>query len=205
MTPRLVAADKRDNDPVRAEEIDAMPIPQTQTQSWSEKFSHLAGVVAIFAVLGPPIGWFTIVIGLLFSFFFSPSLYSEPNASGVFFLFWVGFLPSYIFGLIPAVISGLAIGLGRMVLRSFGLFHAIVVGIAIGLLIAWKPSLFLAIFESFPGGRQLGTPGNSIVEQAHTKSLAKYASAAGSLILICLVPTVACWFFTRWQSKLGGG
>jgi hypothetical protein len=176
-----------------------------QTPSWGEKFSRLAGVVMIFALLGPPIGWFAIVVSALFAEFLGFSSHSEPSASGVFFALWVGILPSYIFGLIPAVISGVAVGVGRMVLHSFGLFHAIVVGIAIGLVIAWKPSLFLTIFESFPGGRQLGPSGNGIVEQTHTKSLAKYATAAGPLILICLVPTVACWFVTRWQSKSGGG
>jgi hypothetical protein len=87
-------------------------------------------------------------------------------------VFWIGILLSYPVGIIPALLSGLLVGIGQLVLGSFGFWHAVAIGSILGLV------LFLGLlWDSRLGGDRF----------LH----------AAAFFLTMLLPTLGCWLITR--------
>jgi len=140
---------------------------------------HVILVVFLFAALGPPLGWATLLtIGF--------AAWGGPPGK-ILELLVIGSMMSYFSGLAPAVLAGLLTGFGQVFLRAFGFFHALAIGLAVGLLVIWKPSLLQASRMPFTQN-----PGDPV----------EFNRAALVVVLMCAVPTLICWFIgPKGQSK----
>jgi hypothetical protein len=153
-----------------------------------ERILHFMWSIFIFAALGPLVGWATLVVIMYAMSLDFWSFGGLPKA------FVSGAAFSYIFGLVPALLAGVIVSFGQVLLRSFGFFHALVVGIAVGSLVVWKPSL-LDLFSGFsPGGRW--QPLNHIPFTQDPTNSSEFARAAATLVSICVIPTLVCWFIS---------
>ena len=163
--------------------------PQVQSSSAVDKFRHVMLVALVFAALGPPVGWGTL---LMISLTTNPVPFGEVLAR-FFGLLIPGGILSYFFGLPLALFAGLVVGLGQILLRSFGLLHAFVVGLAVGLLLFFQPSLFTWFPDLLRTGLAKSTPVSMSFTQG-VNSTVEFINAGAMIVSICVVPTLVCWF-----------
>ena len=152
-----------------------------KAQLGGEKGHALVATIVIFIVLGPPIGWLMIAVCLAGLFVSGIGTYHSVSQALINFFGAVGagFLLSYFLGVVPALIAGLAVGFGQVMVRSFGFFHIVVTGIAVGLLVVWKPALMLLSAKEIEG-------------------LHSSLPRMGTAVALCLIATIACWCIARW-------
>lgn len=141
----------------------------------ARRLTHLLKVLAIFAILGPPIGAVTFFAGIGA---YGTSQTGDPASLMWVFLFGAIYaVPlSYLIGIMPAAIAGLILGGLAIFHRAPGLHTSAVIGLLIGIGLVYS------------GGRP--------TMQDTAESASEYAPAL-ILISTCLIATVLCWAVAR--------
>jgi hypothetical protein len=129
----------------------------------------------VYVALGPPIG---ATVSFLEYVFTAPLRPGQLTYRDVLF-FPVSLLLSYIVGLIPAAVAGVAVAFLNVRYRGLGWAHVAAIG-----LLSSVPMMFWAWTQRDPR-----------FVPSHW-----YVDDTWWLVLICLVPTLACWrIIRRWR------
>ena len=181
-----------------------MGLPNQRTDVPSnDPTNAFIGTLVFYALVGPPAGYLAIVVFVIAKQLFhiawsNIEFYVLHTCTGyvivggnciflknslVFFPQPIGFilLGSYFVGLIPAILSGLAVAIGMAKLGIFRFWHALAIGSVIGVILAASSGLR---------------------EHSWIPQQEFYQGIAG-IIYICVFATCFCWFLSSqwWPRK----
>jgi hypothetical protein len=90
------------------------------SRSFGRHALHVVLMLVVFAIIGPPVGYLVFLAGM----FVLASLEAPVFFDNAFSVFVVGVPFSYLVGVLPALVVGLAAAIGQVLFRSFGAVHA---------------------------------------------------------------------------------
>ena len=147
----------------------------TSTPSLKSRFLRALAVLIVFVLVGPPVG--------ALIFFLTIALLGMGQNFELAGLGWIGLFAliygvpfSYLIGIGPAAVAGLAIGIRDAFFRKATWAFAILTGLAVGV-------GFIVM-----SGQQLIPP---------TESGTEYPMSNPVLLVTCFLSTMFCWFIVR--------
>jgi hypothetical protein len=159
---------------------------------------RVASIVLIFALVGPPVGGLVFFVGLWISFLVERLIAETPVASLATALFrvlmsaivaLVAVPYSYLYGIVPAAIAGLVIGILRARYGNLNPSIVLVAGGLIGVVYTVAMSRLIPVTAS---------PINPRLAPEYFLLASDFRKAKYFLyILSCMLATLACWRFSR--------
>jgi hypothetical protein len=147
----------------------------TSTPSLKSRFIRALAILIVFVLVGPPVGALV--------FFLTMALFGMGQKVDLAGLGWIGLFAliygvpfSYLIGIGPAAVAGLAIGIRDAFFRTATWAFAILTGLGVG--------VGLLVMS----GQQLFPP---------TVSGTEYPISNPVLLVTCFLSTMFCWFIVR--------
>ena len=155
--------------------------PDTAGPSRLVRILQVLVIVLVFAMVGPPIGG-VLLLTLLAIVKTGPGTGASDYVTVVFFALIYGSVFAYLFGIIPAALVGLVVGVRQVYFGRVSLLEALGVGLIAGMV------FMIVIFERGPANGS---------DPYLLRPI---------LVVTCVLPTLVCWLIVRtWFVKPQAG